>query len=136
MLAPHARLRPAVVASAGPGEALAAQLREASSRMGLEEEAVRPFPEAPRAERTAWALLLARTYEVLPLVCPRCGQTMRLVAFVTEGASARRILQHVGETAEPPALAPSRAPPVEEFEWDQEAAEDVDPRTAQSEADC
>ena len=135
VLAPHARLRAAVVATAGPGEALAAQLREASSRMGLDEEAAPPRPESTRAERYAWAMLLARIYEVLPLACPRCGAAMRLVAFVTEAASARRILAHVGEEAEPPALSPSRAPPAGEFQWDQGEAEDVDQRTAGSESD-
>ena len=51
VLAPHARLRAAVVSTAGPGEALAAQLREAATRMGLDEEPAPPLPEATRAER-------------------------------------------------------------------------------------
>lgn len=31
----------------------------------------------------------------------------------------RRILEHIGEIAEPPPLSPSRAPPEDEFEFDQ-----------------
>jgi hypothetical protein len=138
VLAPHARLRAAVVASAGPGEALAAQLREASARMGLDEEAAPPHPASTRAERYAWALLLARIYEALPLACPRCGEPMRLVAFVTEAMTVRRILAHVGEATEPPALSPSRAPPAEEFPWaaDQGGEAEFDQRTTHSEAEC
>ena len=54
---------PAVIATAGPGEALAAQLREASRRMELDDEVEAPAParESPR-ERYAWAMLLARIY--------------------------------------------------------------------------
>ena len=28
-----------------------------------------------------WAVLIARIYEVFPLVCPKCGGQMRLIAF-------------------------------------------------------
>ena len=38
VLAPHAALRQAVIATAGPGEALAMQLREAAAAMVPEEE--------------------------------------------------------------------------------------------------
>ncbi len=37
------------------------------------------------------AMLLARIYEINPLVCPRCGGEMRIIAFVTE-------LEPVGRT--------------------------------------
>ena len=73
MLAPHARLRAAVVATAGPGEALAHQLRDAASRMELPETIKPPSASPSRRERYAWAMLLARIYEVLPLVCPQCN---------------------------------------------------------------
>jgi hypothetical protein len=79
----------------------------------------------------AWALLLARIYDVLPLVCPRCGQAMKILAFVTESASVRRILEHAGEAVRPPPLAPSRAPPQGELAWGQ--ADDFDQRTPYSE---
>jgi len=79
VLAPHAKLRSAVIATAGPSEALACQLRAAAERMELtgadESPALEP-PPSPRMLRYAWALLLARIYEVLPLVCPRCGGAM------------------------------------------------------------
>jgi hypothetical protein len=138
VLAPHAGLRRAVIATAGPGEALALQLREAASLMDLDDD---PGPLAPapsqekRAERYAWALLLARIHDCLPLVCPRCGHSMRIVAFVTEGEQVRRILTHVGEPATPPALVPSRAPPQGEFGWEEDpgGGEDFDQRTEFSE---
>lgn len=36
----------------------------------------------------------------------------RIIAFVTDGVSVRRILKHIGEPAYPPRLAPARSPPV------------------------
>jgi hypothetical protein len=32
-----------------------------------------------------WAVLIARIYEVFPLLCPMCGGQMRLISFITEG---------------------------------------------------
>ena len=43
-----------------------------------------------------WAALIARIYEVFPLLCPVCGGQMRLIAFITEGAQIRKILEHIG----------------------------------------
>ena len=40
-----------------------------------------------RAARYAWALLLARIHEVFPLVCPRCGGEMRIIAFITDAGA-------------------------------------------------
>ncbi len=56
---------------------------------------------------------------------------MKIVAFVTDGEQVRRILAHVGEPAEPPALSPSRAPSQGEFEWDEDrgGVDEFDQRT-------
>ena len=121
-----------MIATAGPGEALACRLRAAAASMDRAGEAEGSAPAPPpstRAARYAWALLLARIYDVLPLVCPRCCQAMRIVAFVTEAAAVRRILAHVGEAMNPPAILPSRAPPWGEFAWEQGGGEDYDQRT-------
>jgi hypothetical protein len=45
-------------------------------------------------------MLIARLFLTLPLVCPNCGADMRIIAFVTEAAPARRILNHLGEPAD------------------------------------
>ena len=49
-----------------------------------------PAP-AKRAVRKRWAELIYKIYHVDPLTC-RCGAQMKIVAFVTEPASIRRIL--------------------------------------------
>ena len=57
-----------------------------------------------------WVELLRRIFEVEPLACPHCGQTMRIVAFITEPQVIDRILDHFRRTAA--ARRRSRAPPA------------------------
>ena len=66
-----------------------------------------------------WAALLARIYEVFPLVCPNCKGEMRLIAFVTERSSIERILTHLGEPTVAPCVATARAPPGFTSDFDQ-----------------
>jgi hypothetical protein len=51
---------------------------------------------------------------VFPLLFPKCGGQIRLIAFITEGVQIRRILDHIGVDSEPPRISPARAPPL----WD------------------
>ena len=37
-----------------------------------------------RAAAHCWALLLVRIYECLPLRCSKCGEPMRIIAFVLD----------------------------------------------------
>ena len=55
-------------------------------------------------------MLIARIYEVFPLLCPMCGGQMRLIAFITEGTQIRKILEHIGVDSEPPHISPARGP--------------------------
>jgi hypothetical protein len=57
-------------------------------------------------------VLIARIYEVFPLLCPLCGGQMRLIAFITNGAEVRKILEHIGVDCEPPHITPARGPPL------------------------
>jgi len=56
-------------------------------------------------------VLIARIYEVSPLVCPNCGADMRIIAFIEDIEPVRRILSCVGEPVESPRIHPPRAPP-------------------------
>jgi len=59
-----------------------------------------------RALRRVWAALIRRIYEVDPLVCPRCGKAMRIIAFITEPKLIGKILRHLETNA-----AEGRSPP-------------------------
>ena len=48
-----------------------------------------------RAEAMAIVdILLARIFECLPLLCPRCGEPMRIIAFILDPPVIQRILSH------------------------------------------
>lgn len=58
-----------------------------------------------------WARLLARIYDARPLVCPACGERMRLIAFLTDPFSIREVLDHLEVPTRPPRVRPPRGPP-------------------------
>ena len=65
-------------------------------------------PDDPdlRALRHRWAELIRRIYEVDPLVCPRCGGPMRIIAFITQPKIIATILAHLAAKG-----ADGRSPP-------------------------
>ena len=65
---------------------------------------------AGHPSRYLWAQSLARIYGVFAL---KCSGRVRLVGFITEPATMRQILVHVGEPTSAPAIAPARSPPLE-----------------------
>ena len=58
-----------------------------------------------------WAEMIRKVYEVDPLVCPRCGATMKVVAFLTEYAVVDRIIRHLKLT-----FVAEKPPPGQIFE--------------------
>jgi hypothetical protein len=121
VLAPNSPLRSAVTALVQPAAAQPATAQAAQPGVGVLGVAVpgnaappTPEPAAPpkRPAHYLWAVLIARIYEVLPLLCPNCGGQMRLIAFITHSADIRQILDHIGADSEPPHMAPARGPPL------------------------
>ena len=99
VLAPNAPLRSAVTALAGAGAAApgartpvvaaAAAAAAPTAPSAMPEQQRSPFFR--RAARYAWAVLLARIYEIFPLRCPKCGAEMRIIAFIiTEAPKCAR----------------------------------------------
>lgn len=41
-------------------------------------------------------MLIARIYEMFPLLCPICGGQMRIIALITHSADIRQILVPLG----------------------------------------
>ena len=88
VLAPNAKLRKAVIETGGPSGVTLKLLTEAREKMELSEAGNQSEDnQQGRVRKLAarcWAMLLARIYECLPLTCPKCGQPMRLIAFIME----------------------------------------------------
>ena len=59
-------------------------IRQRAGTEGQQTVYAAPVPVPLREARRRWAELLRLIFEVEPLECPRCGQTMRIVAFITE----------------------------------------------------
>ena len=126
VLAPNSPLRAAVTALATPAQPakqVVVQAEPATTGEGAPgvaplDHASPSTPEPAPPKRSPahylWAVLIARIYEVFPLLCPLCGGQMRLIAFITQGTQIRRILDHIGVDSEPPHISPARGPPL----WD------------------
>ena len=60
--------------------------------------------------RSRWAALIQKVYEIDPLKCPKCGEQMRIIAFIEKRDQpevVKKILKHCNLWSEPV----SRAPP-------------------------
>ena len=124
VLAPNSPLRAAVTAFAPPKQQATVQSAQTGAGEGApgivpQGNAVPPTPEpaAPPKRSKAhypWAVLIARIYEVFPLLCPIFVGQMRIIAFITHSADIRHILEHIGVASEPPHICPARGPPL----WD------------------
>ena len=58
--------------------------------------AMAPADPPPKRCPPSWARLIAKVYEVDPLVSTRCGQRMSTIAFVTDQIAIGNILDHLG----------------------------------------
>ncbi|MFQ5538750.1 MAG: transposase [Gemmatimonadota bacterium] len=131
VLAPNARLRAEVIARR-PSEVVDPPLPEDEELQPSDarsSQAPGGTPSFGRSARIRWAQLLARIYEVLPLLCPSCGGEMRILAFLTDPPVVRSILVHLDLPHRPPPVAPARGPPQGDFLLDQSLG--VDPTEAE-----
>ena len=79
-------------------------------RRKVEEEeptSTRPSPQdtdddCTRQARLSWAKLIRRVYEIDPLLCPFCGADMKILAFITDFATARAIRRSLKLPAQEP----------------------------------
>ncbi|MGB9006191.1 MAG: transposase [Candidatus Aminicenantales bacterium] len=51
--------------------------------------------ELRRIPSKAWAAMIRKVYEVDPMLCPKCGGLMKIIAFLTEYAVVDRIIDHL-----------------------------------------
>ena len=63
--------------------------KTAVSPVTLSEEDRQPVPSK------GWAAMIRKVYEVDPMICPKCGGTMKVVAFITDYAAVDRIIDHL-----------------------------------------
>ena len=130
VLAPNSPLRAKIKAMAGKEPRLARP--ELQEIIGKDDQtsktAIAPISalvnsvneeKSPRKISFGWAKLIARIYEVMPLVCPRCQGEMKIIAFIEDKETIQKILICLNEPIEPPRIASARGPPEMEFNYDQ-----------------
>ncbi|MGB6850023.1 MAG: hypothetical protein WBG05_17640 [Thermoanaerobaculia bacterium] len=61
-----------------------------------------PVDAFTRQIRLSWAKLIRRVYEIDPLLCPFCGAEMKILAFITDFATARAIRRSLKLPAQEP----------------------------------
>jgi hypothetical protein len=108
------------------GEGAAGVATGTAAPLSTASEPPEPVPSKRSPAHYLWAALIARIYEVFPLLCPICGGQMRIIAFITHSADIRQILDHIGVDSEPPRLSPARGPPLwDECDADAQRGEDA-----------
>ncbi len=129
VLAPNAPLRGLVTERAG--QSVTGEWCNSGDEVESVDKEVQDEGAVGSLFASMWAMLLARIYEINPLVCPKCGGEMRIIAFITDAEPIGRILRHIGELDSAPEISPARGPPelcleMElEQDWDVIAVEPV-----------
>jgi hypothetical protein len=93
VLAPAAKWRPQIVPDA-----------ESKSCAHIPQEEARP----QRKRNYTWAQLMARTFALDVLECPRCQGRMKIVTAIESPEIAGKILDSLGISCRPPPVAPAR----------------------------
>ena len=88
------------------------------------EPPVKPKPRPP--SQYLWAALIARIYEVFPLICTMCGGQIRIIAFITFSADIHKFLERIGVDPKAPRTTPARGLPLWEGEGAQGTGEGVE----------
>jgi hypothetical protein len=116
-LAPNCPLRPFVTLTAG--SSADGQRTDVADPQLM--QIVPPQEDPPSARRCSsfWAMMIAKVYEVLPLLCKNCHAEMKLVSFITDDDVVDMLLTHLGEPTQRPTFAPARDPPQSDFDFDQ-----------------
>jgi hypothetical protein len=72
-------------------------------------------PMSGLARRLDWASLLRRVFGDDVTACPRCGEPVRIVAYLSDLDTTRQILDHLGIPSIAPPVTSARSPPQTNF---------------------
>ena len=64
------------------------------------------------SQHSSWAKCIRKIYENDLLTCSECGESIRIIAFITDPFEIAKILEHIGEqTSREPPLMPTNPVP-------------------------
>jgi hypothetical protein len=55
-----------------------------------------------KKSKATWARLIAKIYEVDPLVCSKCGSEMKILSVIMDTCEIKKILKHLMKTNKAP----------------------------------
>jgi hypothetical protein len=55
-----------------------------------------------KESRKAWARLIQKISNVNPMICPKCASEMKVVAFIFDKSSIRKIFDHLNKKSKGP----------------------------------
>lgn len=96
VLAPNAKLRPAIIPSAS---------RDANAAAPAQAE----IPHLSHLGRLSWARLLKRVFDIDLEHCPNCGGALTIIAALLDPTVIAQILTHLGLSARAPPRRPARS---------------------------
>jgi len=68
-----------------------------------QEESSRETPAVgTKQQRSAWVRLIKKVYGVDPLICPKCGSDMKIIAIIMNPEETEKILRHLINTGKSP----------------------------------
>ena len=83
---------------------------ESGCRSGIKRRIIEIVPPPGSALfKERWAQFIKKVYEADPLVCPRCGGAMGIIAFIDQPDVIERILTHLGLWPHPAHAPPAGA---------------------------
>ena len=71
-----------------------------------------------KAAKIRWAELIRRVFKIDVEQCPHCGGKRVQIALLTDPPVVRKILNHLDLPTEPPPIAPARAPPQQDLDFE------------------
>jgi len=87
----------------------AAASTERRGRVVQEDSYVSEESKFVKKRRSSWAKMLKRVYGIDPLLCPKCGSLMKVIAMIHDPDVIERILKHL-DRWDPPRGPPLSAP--------------------------
>ena len=83
--------------------------KSTSEELGYEPLSANEEEVETNARKRAWARLLAKVYEVDPLLCPKCGAEMKVIAILEDRDEIKHIVRHLVKNGRsPPGFDPNR----------------------------
>lgn len=110
--------QPQIPEAAATDERHAGHQPDQQPDLSAEDTSSKASKKRARRASVLWAMLMARIFEVLPLMCPVCHGPLKIISFINDPVVIDRIMSHLEMETKPPPLHPARGPPEPELPFE------------------